>query len=48
VRHARLWKAAIMLFPRYKVAYERKRKVMRNVAFVADLKKSFFAKIDKS
>ena len=36
-----------MLFSRYKVAYERKRKIMRNVASVAELKRSFFAGIDK-
>jgi hypothetical protein len=47
VRHACLWKATIMLFSRYKVAYEKKRKIMRNVASVAELKKSFFAGIDK-
>ncbi len=34
-----------MLFSRYKVAYEKKRKIMRNVASVAELKKSFFAEI---
>jgi hypothetical protein len=47
VRHACLWKATIMLFSRYKVAYEKRRKIMRNVASVAELKKSFFAGIDK-
>jgi hypothetical protein len=47
LRHACLWKAKIMLFSRYKVAYEKKRKIMRNVASVAELKKSFFAGIDK-
>ena len=36
-----------MLFSRYKVAYGKKRKIMRNVASVAELKKSFFAEIDK-
>ena len=36
-----------MLFSRYKVVYERKRKIMRNVASVAELKRSFFAGIDK-
>jgi hypothetical protein len=36
-----------MLFPRYKVAYEKNRKIMRNVASIAELKKSFFAEIDK-
>jgi len=36
-----------MLFSRYKVAYEKKRKIMRNMASVAELKKSFFAEIDK-
>jgi hypothetical protein len=48
VRHACLWKATIMLFSRHKVAYERKRKIMRSVASVAGLKKSYFAEIDKS
>jgi hypothetical protein len=43
VRHACLWKATIMLFSRYKVAYEKKRKIMRNVASFAELKKRFFA-----
>jgi hypothetical protein len=47
VRHACLWKATIMLFSRYKVAYEKKRKIMRNVASVAGLTKSLFAEIDK-
>jgi hypothetical protein len=46
VRHACLWKATIMLFSRHKVAYEKKRKIMRNVASVAKLKKLFFAGID--
>jgi len=36
-----------MLFSRYKVAYEKKRKIMRNMASVAELKKSSFAKINK-
>jgi hypothetical protein len=47
VRHACLWKATIMLFSRHKVAYEKKRRIMRHVASVADLTKSFFAEIDK-
>ena len=47
VRHACLWKATIMLFSRYKVDYEKKRKIMRNVASIAELTKSFFAEIDK-
>jgi hypothetical protein len=47
VRYACIWKAAIMLFSRYKVVYEKKRKIMRNLASVAELKKSFFAEIDK-
>ncbi len=47
LRHACIGKATIMLFSRYKVAYEKKRKIMRNVASVAELKKSFFAEIDK-
>ena len=37
-----------MLFSRYKVAYERKRQIMRNVASVAEFKKSFFARIDQA
>jgi hypothetical protein len=36
-----------MLFWRYKVAYERSPNIKRNVASVAELKKSFFAEIDK-
>ena len=36
-----------MLFSRYKVAYEKKRKIVRNVASIAELKKSVFAEIDK-
>src|SRR5713226_8430914 len=36
-----------MLFSRCKVAYERKRKIMRDVASVAELKRSFSAGIDK-
>ena len=44
VRHACLWKATIMLFSRYKVAYEKKRKIMRNVASIAELTKSFFCR----
>jgi hypothetical protein len=47
VRYACLWKATIMLFSRYKVAHGKKRKIMRNVAPVAELQKSFFAGIDK-
>src|SRR6266478_897075 len=47
VRHACLRKATIMLFSRYKVAYEKRRKIMRNVASVAELTKSFFAEINK-
>ncbi len=37
-----------MLFSRYKMAYEKKRKIMRNVASIAELKKSFSAEIDKA
>ena len=37
-----------MLFSWYKVAYEKKRTVMRNVASVAELTEAFFAEIDKS
>ena len=37
-----------MLFSRYKVAYEKKRKIIRNVASVAELKELYFAEIDKS
>jgi len=48
VRHACLWKATTMLFPGYKVAYERKRKIMQNVGSVAELKESYFVEIDKS
>ena len=47
LRHACVGKATIMLFSRHKVAYEKKRKIMRNVASIAELKKSFFAEIDK-
>jgi hypothetical protein len=47
VRHACLWKATIVLFPGHQVAYERQRKIMRNVASFAELRKSFFAEIDK-
>jgi hypothetical protein len=36
VRHACLWKATIMLFSRYKVADEKKRKIVRNVGSVAE------------
>ena len=36
-----------MLFSRYKVAYEKKRNIIRNVASVAELTKSFYAEIDK-
>jgi len=35
------------LFSRYKVAYEGKRKIVRNVASIAELKRSFYAEIDK-
>jgi hypothetical protein len=48
VRHACLWKATIMLFSRGKVAHGKKRKIVRNVASVAEFKKSFVAEIDKS
>jgi hypothetical protein len=47
VRHACIWKATIMLFSRYKVAYEKAHKIMWNVASVAELRKSFFAEIDR-
>jgi hypothetical protein len=47
LRYACIWKATIMLFSRYKVAYEKKRKIVRNVASIAEFKKSFFAEIDK-
>jgi hypothetical protein len=47
LRHACIWKAASMLFWRYKVAYERSRNIRRNMAPVAEPKKSFFAEIDK-
>jgi len=36
-----------MLLSRHKVAYEKKRKIMRNVGSVAERKESFFAEIDK-
>ena len=36
-----------MLFSRNKVAYEKKRTIMRNVASVAELNKSSFADVDK-
>jgi len=36
-----------MLFWRYKVAYEKSRIIRRNMASVAELKKSFSAEIDK-
>ena len=36
-----------MLFSRYKVAYEKKRTIVRNVASIAEFKKSFIAEIDK-
>jgi len=48
VRHACLWKTTIMLFSRYKVDYEKKSKIMRNVASLAELQESYFAEIDKS
>jgi hypothetical protein len=47
VRYARLGKATTMLFPRHKMAYEKKRKIMWNVASAAKVIKSFFAAIDK-
>jgi hypothetical protein len=47
VRHACLWKATIVLFSRHKVAYEKKRKIMRNVASLAELIKSFVVEIHK-
>ena len=36
-----------MLFSRRKVAYEKERKIMWNVACVAELREPFFAEIDK-
>ena len=39
VRHACLWKATAMLFSRYKVAYERKRRFVRDVASAITLRK---------
>jgi hypothetical protein len=48
LRHAGLWKATTVLFPRHKVAHEEERKIMRNVASAAKLKRSSFAEIDKS
>jgi len=47
VRHACLWKATIMLFPRGKVAYGKKRKIMRYVASVAEFTKPLFAEVDQ-
>jgi hypothetical protein len=38
LRHACVGKATIMLFSRHKVAYERKREIMRNVASIAEPK----------
>jgi hypothetical protein len=40
-------KRRLCCFPGIKVVYEKKRKIMRNVASVAELTKSFFAEIDK-
>ena len=40
-------KRRLCCFSRHKVAYEKERKIMWNVAFVAELKKSFFAEIDR-
>ena len=37
----------VLLFWRYKVAYEKSRNIRRNMASAAELKKSFFAEIDK-
>ena len=45
--HACIWKATSMLFWRYKVAFEKSRNIRQNMASVAELKKSFFAAIDK-
>jgi hypothetical protein len=48
VRHAYIRKAASMLFSRPHVAYERVHDIKRrNLASVAELKKSFFAEIGK-
>jgi len=47
LRYACIWEATIMLFSRYKVAYEKKRKIMRNVASIAEFKNSCFAEFDK-
>jgi hypothetical protein len=46
LRHACIWKATSMLFSWYKLAYERSQ-IGRNMASVAELKKSFSAEIDK-
>src|SRR6266487_4429782 len=43
LRYACIWKATIMLLSRYKVAYEKKCKIMRNVASIAEFKKYCFA-----
>jgi len=48
VRHACLWEATIVLFSRYKVAYEKRRKIIRNVASFAELKESYFVERNKS
>jgi hypothetical protein len=45
--HARIWKAASMLFWRSELAQARSRHRRRNMASVAELKKSFLAQIDK-
>jgi hypothetical protein len=45
--HACIWKATSMLFWRPKLAQERARNSRRNMASVAELKKSSFAEIDK-
>jgi hypothetical protein len=37
-----------VLFSRYKVAYEKRRKIMRNVASFAELKESYFVERNKS
>jgi hypothetical protein len=47
LRHAGIWKATSVLFWRSQLAYEGFRNGRRKVASIAELKKSFFAEIDK-
>jgi hypothetical protein len=45
VRHACMWEETIVLFSRYQVDYERKRRNVWNVAPVAEKGKPFFAQL---